>query len=97
MPKAIPEGMHSVTPALTVDGCADAIETWKKALGAEEIMRAPDPSGRKVWHAAVRIGDSVIFCNDAMPEMPAAPKQARLWIYLDGVEGAVHRAHDPGV
>src|SRR6266436_526183 len=49
MPKAIPEGLHSVTPQLTVDGCAEAIETWKKAFGAEEMMRAPDPSGKKLW------------------------------------------------
>jgi len=46
MPKAIPQGLHSVTPQLTVDGCAEAIETWKKAFGAEELMRAPDPSGK---------------------------------------------------
>ena len=63
MPKAIPEGLHSVTPALTVDGCAEAIETWKKAFGAEERFRAPDPSGKKIWHAELRVGDSAIFCN----------------------------------
>jgi PhnB protein len=97
MPKAIPEGLHTVTPALTIDGCAEAIETWKKAFGAEEQMRAPDPSGKKVWHAAVRIGDSVIFCNDAMPEMPGAPKQTRLWLYMDGVDRAFERAKDAGL
>ena len=97
MPKAIPEGLHTVTPALTVDGCAEAIETWKKAFGAEERMRAPDPTGKKVWHAEVRVGDSVIFCNDAMPEMPATPKQTRLWLYVDGVDRAFQRAKDVGL
>src|SRR6267143_1325943 len=55
MPKPIPEGLHAVTPHLTVDGTADAIETWKKAFGAEELMRAPDPTGKKIWHASVRL------------------------------------------
>ena len=97
MPKAIPEEMQSVIPALAVDGCAEAIETWKKAFGAEEMMRAPDPSGKKVWHAALRIGNSVIFCNDTMPEMPQTPKQARLWLYQEAVDRAFQRAKDAGL
>ena len=97
MPKAIPEGMHAVTPALTIDGTAEAIETWKKAFGAEELMRAPDPTGKKVWHAAVRIRDSVIFCNDPVPDMPAVPKQARLWLYQENVDRGFQRAKDAGL
>ena len=97
MAKPIPEGLHSVTPALTVEGCAEAIETWKKAFGAEEMMRAPDPSGKKVWHSAVRIGDSVIFCNDSMPEMPPVPKQARLWLYQEDVDRGFERAKAAGL
>ena len=97
MPKAIPEGLHSVTPHLTVDGCADAIETWKKAFGAEEMMRAPSPDGKKIWHSAVRIGDSVIFCNDSMPDMPPMPKQARLWIYQEDVDRGFERAKSAGL
>src|SRR2546428_12103588 len=84
MPKAIPEGLRSITPHLTVDGCAEAIETWKKAFGAEEMMRAPDPTGKKVWHAAIRIGDSVLFANDPVAEMPAVPRQARLGLDQGG-------------
>src|SRR5229473_376471 len=98
MAKPIPEGLHSVTPALTVEGCAEAIETWKKAFGAEELMRATDPSGKKISHASVRIGDSVIFCNDYCPEMkPGAPRQARLWVYLGDVDGYFQRATDAGL
>ena len=98
MAKAIPEGLHSVTPNLTVEGCAEAIETWKKAFGAEELARAPDPSGKKIWHAAVRIGDSVFFANDYSPEMkPDAPRQARLWIYLGDVDKAFQRATGAGL
>jgi hypothetical protein len=78
MAKGIPEGLHSVTPAMTIDGCAEAIEFYKKAFGAVEIDRAPDPSGKKIWHAQIRIGNSAIFVNDVFPEMGSAPGSASL-------------------
>jgi uncharacterized glyoxalase superfamily protein PhnB len=96
MAKAIPEGMHSVTPALTVEGAADAIEFWKKAFGAIEMSRALDPSGQKVWHASLRIGDSVVFANDAFPEMGGPANKTRLWIYSDNADAAYKRAVDAG-
>ena len=98
MAKAVPEGLHTVTPQLSVDGAGEAIEFYKKAFGAEEKARAPDPSGKKIWHAAVRIGDSVFFANDYSPEMkPDAPRQARLWIYLGDVDKAFQRATGAGL
>ena len=97
MAKAIPEGMHTVTPAITVDGCAEAIETWKKAFGAEELARAPDPTGKKIWHAALRIGDSTIFTSDAAPEMGNQPWKTRLWLYFENVDAAFKRATGAGL
>lgn len=95
--KAVPEGMHTVTPALTINGAAQAIDWFKRALGAEEIMRAPDPSGQKIWHAMIRIGNSMVFVNDDFPEMGGGkPSPARLWIYTDGVDAAWKRATDAG-
>jgi uncharacterized glyoxalase superfamily protein PhnB len=94
--KSIPEGMHTVTPAITVDGCAEAIETWKKAFGAEEVNRAMDPSGKKVWHADLRIGDSHVFCSDAMPEMGNTAGKTKLWLYLENVDAAFKRAVGAG-
>ena len=41
MVKPIPEGYHSVTPYLVVDGAADAIDFYKQAFGAEEKFRMP--------------------------------------------------------
>ena len=96
MAKAIPEGMHSVTAQLTVEGAAEAIDFYKKAFGAVELMRAPDPSGKKVWHAMLRIGDAPFFVNDAFPEMGATANITRLWIYTDGVDAAFKRAVDAG-
>jgi PhnB protein len=96
MARAIPEGLRTVTPAMTIDGCAEAIEFYKKAFGAVEEMRAIDPSGKKVWHAQIRIGDSAIFVNDAFPEMGPVPGPASLWIYTDDVDAAFKRAVDAG-
>ena len=53
----IPAGYHSVTPSLAIKGAADAIEFYKKAFGAKEIMRVPGPGG-SVGHAEIRIGAS---------------------------------------
>jgi PhnB protein len=92
MVKPIPEGLRTVTPALTIDGASDAIAFYKKAFGAEEVMRAPDPSGAKIWHAQIRIGDSAIFVNDAFPEMGAKPNPSKLWIYSSDVDAMFKRA-----
>jgi PhnB protein len=64
----IPKGFHTATPQLSVSDCARAIEFYKTAFGAKETMRMPGPNG-KILHAEVRIGDSVIFLNDEIPEM----------------------------
>jgi len=96
MAKAIPEGLHTVTVSLALEGAAEAIEFYKKAFGAQELMRAPDPSGKKIWHAALRIGDSQLFVNDVFPEMGGAPSKTSLWIYLEGVDAAWKRAVDAG-
>jgi uncharacterized glyoxalase superfamily protein PhnB len=61
--KAIPEGMHSITPHLVCDGAADAIEFYKKAFNAVELARLPDPGG-KLMHAMLQIGDSLSMLND---------------------------------
>jgi len=62
----IPEGYSTITPLLVVDGAADAIEFYKKAFGAREILRRPGPDGR-LMHAEIRIGDSRIMLVDAFP------------------------------
>jgi PhnB protein len=94
--KAVPEGLHTVTAALAVDGASDAIAFYKKAFGAEEVTRAPDPSGKKIWHAQIRIGDSQIFVNDVFPEMGGGPGSARLWLYVENVDALFKRATEAG-
>ena len=65
--KPIPEGMHSLTPHIVCDGAAEAIEFYKRAFGAKELMRLPGPDGR-LMHAAVQIGDSRLMLVDSNPE-----------------------------
>jgi uncharacterized glyoxalase superfamily protein PhnB len=90
--RGVPEGTHTITASLTIDGAADAIEFYKAAFGAEEVMRAPDPTGKKIWHAAVRIGDSQVFVNDTFPEMGGLANKTRLYLYTDKVDALFARA-----
>src|SRR5688572_28263870 len=65
--KPIPEGYHSVTPYLVIDGAAEALEYYKKAFGAIELFRM-DHEG-KIGHAEIKIGDSPIMLSDEHPQM----------------------------
>ena len=73
--KAIPDGMHSLTPHLVCRGAAAAIDFYGRAFGAIEQFRLPGPDGRLI-HACVRIGDSRLFLVDEMPEHGALGPQA---------------------
>ncbi|MHB8736810.1 MAG: VOC family protein [Terriglobales bacterium] len=66
--KPVPDGYHTVTPYLIVDGAANAIEFYRRAFGATELFRLADPSG-KVGHAEIKIGDSPIMLADEHPDM----------------------------
>jgi PhnB protein len=96
----IPEGYHSVTPYLVIDGAADAIRFYERAFGATEMFRMP--MGDKVAHAEIKIGDSHVMLSDEWPDMdllgPAkrGGATASLMIYLDKVDAAFQRALDAG-
>ena len=66
----IPDGYHAITPYLIIDGAARAIDFYKRAFGAKELMRIPAPDDR-VGHAEIKVGDSVIMLADEHPEMEA--------------------------
>jgi PhnB protein len=67
--KAVPEGYHTLTPHLVVKGASEAIEFYKKAFGAEEILRMPGPDGKSIMHAELKIGDSRLFLAEEFPKM----------------------------
>ncbi len=95
--KPIPEGMHTVTPHLICDGAAQAIEFYKKAFGAVEVMRLPGPDG-KLMHAQIRIGDSAVMLVDEFPEMKSVgPKTLKnspvvIHLYVEDVDALVKQA-----
>lgn len=97
---AIPEGYHSVTPYLVVDGAAAAIDWYERALGAVEIMRMP--MGDRIGHAEIRIGDSVVMLSDEWPDMNLLGPKARggvtasLMIYVPDVDAAFAQAIQAG-
>ena len=72
--KAVPEGLHTITPQLVVNEGAKFIEFAKKAFGAEETIRMNHPDGKGIWHAALRIGDAILFVAD---EATGVMKSAR--------------------
>jgi len=99
--QAIPLGFHTITPSLFVRNAEQAIDFYKKALGAEERMRMAGPSG-KVDHAELKIGDSVIFLSEENPTFGTKSPQtlggasSALYLYLEDVDGAFQRAIDAG-
>jgi PhnB protein len=68
MVQAIPNGYAGVTPYLIIREAARALEFYKKAFGATELMRFPAPGG-KIGHAEIKIGDGVVMLADESPEM----------------------------
>src|SRR5258705_6670951 len=70
MTQPVPEGMHAITPHLTVRGAAKAIDFYKKAFGATELSGFAGPDG-SIMHAAIKIGDSHLYLNDEFPGMGA--------------------------
>ena len=96
-----PKGYHTVTPSLFVVGAAKALEFYKKALGAEELMRFEGPDG-KIMHAEFKVGDSIVMLADEMPEYGGkGPKSiggtpVSFFVYGENVDAAWKRAVDAG-
>jgi PhnB protein len=93
----IPAGYNSVTPYLAIRGAAEALEFYKKAFGAKELMRMPGPGG-SIGHAEIGIGDSRLMLADEFPDMKFLGPQARggttvsIHVYVKDVDAIVERA-----
>jgi PhnB protein len=87
--KPVPEGYHTVTPILMVDGAAALIEFLERAFGAKVKDRFTDPSGR-IAHAEVVIGDSIVQLGDAAGEWK--PIQVPLLVYVPDTDAAYEKA-----
>jgi uncharacterized glyoxalase superfamily protein PhnB len=95
--KAVPPGFHTLTPHLIVRNAAEALEFYKKALGAEVLNVAHTPDG-KIMHASLRIGDSMLMLNDEMPQYGALSPlghggtSVTIHIYTEDVDSVFNRA-----
>ncbi|HET7618320.1 MAG TPA: VOC family protein [Vicinamibacterales bacterium] len=98
--KPVPEGYHSVTAALIVHDGVRALDFYKKAFGAQELMRMP--MGDKIGHAEFQIGDTRLMLSDEWPDMGLKSPKSRggttvsLMIYVPDVDAAFKRAVDAG-
>lgn len=85
----IPPGHENLIPHLVCSPCPEAIEFYKKAFSAEEIHRMPGPDGKRIMHAAIRIGHNVVFLADDFPEYCGG--QGRSPLALKGTPVTIHR------
>jgi PhnB protein len=97
----IPEGYHTVTPYLMLRNAARALEFYKEAFGATELVRMPAP-GDRIGHAEIQIGDSRIMLADEHPEIGAVGPETRggttvsIMLYVDDVDSLFPRAIQAG-
>jgi uncharacterized glyoxalase superfamily protein PhnB len=91
--KPIPEGFHTVTPYLIVQGASKLIDFLKQAFEAEEIYRQNMPDGT-VMHAQVRIGDSMLMMSDATSQHKPMPSM--IYLYVEDVDAVYNRALKAG-
>jgi PhnB protein len=99
--KAVPEGSHTITPHLVVNGASEALEFYKKAFGAQigGVHKTPDG---KVMHADFKIGDSRMFLADEFPGMgPPSPKTLGgscvvLNLFMDDIDTVFNEAVSAG-
>jgi uncharacterized glyoxalase superfamily protein PhnB len=105
MSKAIPAGREGLIPHLVCSPCADAIEFYKKAFGAEEIARMPAPDGKRIMHAEVRIGGRPLFLVDDFPEYCGGKSETpkalggtpvTIHRYVENCDAAIERAEKAG-
>ena len=96
--RPVPDGFHSVTPHLVVRDASAALEFYKLAFGAEELVRHPGPDGESIMHAELRIGDSNVMLSDEYSEfdvfspLSVGGTAVTLHMYVPNVDEAFQRA-----
>jgi PhnB protein len=98
----VPEGYHSVTPYLTIKNAVRAIDFYKQAFGATEILRMADPDSGQVGHAEIKIGDSHVMLADEHPALGFVGPQTlggstvSICLYVEDVDSLFERAIKAG-
>jgi PhnB protein len=96
--RPVPEGYHTVTPYLMLKDASRALEFYKQALGATELMRMATQDGR-IMHAEIRIGDSMIMIGQESPQFPEfrgiesfRGSPVNLYLYVEDADALFNRA-----
>jgi PhnB protein len=99
--KTVPEGYHTLSPYLTVDDAARAIDYYVSAFGAKELGRMEAPGG-KIGHAELEVGDSRIMLSDSFPQASTRPPKelggtsVSVFMYVEDVDAVVKQAVEAG-
>ena len=99
--KAIPDGYHAVTPYLIVKGATRALEFYKRAFGAVELLRMDGPDGT-IGHAEIAVGKAQVMLADENPSMgikspdTLGGTSVSMFVYVKDVDAFFKRALDAG-
>ncbi len=89
----IPDGFHTVTPHLTVQGASRLVDFLKQAFDAQELVRMAHADGT-IMHAEVKIGDSIVMMGEARGD--CKPMPGSLYVYVDDADATSRRALQAG-
>src|SRR5689334_1683284 len=93
--------LAALTPYLVVRDAANAIAFYKKVLGAQELFRLSEPSG-KIGHAELELGAGRFMIADEYPDFGAlgpvsvGGTPVSLHLYVNDVDAVVERAVQSG-
>jgi PhnB protein len=102
MATPIPEGFSSITPVFVCKDSRKAIDFYKQAFGAQELLVMPGPNGNGVMHAQLKIGNSIIMLGDEVPQMSCKSVETlggspvNIYLYVENVDQAFRRALEAG-
>ena len=92
--KPIPQGFHTITPYLVVDGAEKIIRFMKEAFGAELVLEPTTRPDGKIMHAQVKIGDSILMISD--PSERAQATSDMIYLYVANVDAVYQKALKAG-
>ena len=101
MSETLPAGMHALSPHLVCAGAAAAIDFYKAAFGATELVRLAGPDG-KLMHACLCVnGSSVMLVDENRDFGMLSPKAlggspVTIHLIVKDVDAVARRAVEAG-
>ena len=92
--KPVPQGYHTVTPYLVVDGAEKIIRFVKEAFGAQPVFEPMTRPDGKIMHAELKIGDSVLMLSESSERAQATSDM--LYLYVPNVDAVYQKALKAG-